>query len=122
MTVEVMLAREPRRRWSDEAKAQILSEAMAPDAVVAEVARRHRVSPGLIFTWRSRMARRCTAREPTRFLPVQIEEAVIAGAGTPRPPRPAGQLEVVLRNGRVLRLPLISEPERVAALARALET
>jgi transposase-like protein len=57
MSVEVMLAREPRRRWSEAAKARILDEALAPGAVVAEVARRHRVSSSLIFTWRSRMGR-----------------------------------------------------------------
>ena len=37
-----------RRRWSDEERLQILGEAFAPGALVAQVARRHDVSTGLI--------------------------------------------------------------------------
>ncbi len=121
MTVEVMLRREPRRRWDDDSKARILSEAMAPGAVVAEVARRNRVSASLIFTWRSRMARQGSG---PRFLPVHID-----ADGTPASALPGGvvsaaaeqRVEVVLRGGRVLRLPLDIPPARAAALARALE-
>ncbi len=35
-----------RRRWSDEERVQILGEAFAPGALVAQVARRHDVSTG----------------------------------------------------------------------------
>jgi transposase len=35
---------ERRRRWSDEERVQILAEAFAPGAFVAQVARRHDVS------------------------------------------------------------------------------
>src|SRR6516162_7824772 len=41
-----------RRRWSNEAKGRIVAESYAPGAVVAEVARRHDISPQHLFVWR----------------------------------------------------------------------
>lgn len=38
--IEVLSGRERRRKWSDEAKIAIVAEALAPGAVVSEVARR----------------------------------------------------------------------------------
>jgi transposase len=43
---------ERRRRWSLEERRQILAEAEAPGAVVAEVARRADVCTSLIYKWR----------------------------------------------------------------------
>ena len=47
----------PRRRWSDEAKARILEEAMTPGANVSAVARAHAVSPQQVFAWRRKAIR-----------------------------------------------------------------
>lgn len=41
-----------RRRWSDEDKLRYVSEAFAPGAVVAEVARAADLSPSQIYRWR----------------------------------------------------------------------
>ena len=46
-----------RRRWSDEAKARILEEAMTPGANVSAVARAHDVSPQQVFAWRRKAIR-----------------------------------------------------------------
>lgn len=46
-----------RRRWSDEAKARILVEAMTPGANVSAVARAHGVSPQQVFAWRRKAIR-----------------------------------------------------------------
>ena len=48
----VLSGPERRRRWSDEEKAAILDQAFGSDGCVNEVARRHEVSSGLIYTWR----------------------------------------------------------------------
>ena len=49
--LEVITGAGGRRRWSADEKARILEEAMAPGAVVSEVARRHGMSPQHLFTW-----------------------------------------------------------------------
>ncbi len=55
--LEVITGVGGRRRWSADEKTRILEEAMAPGAVVSEVARRNGMSPQHLFTWR-RQARR----------------------------------------------------------------
>jgi transposase len=57
--ITVFSGPERRRRWSDEQRLQILTEAFSPDANVTEVARRHDVSTALIYTWRRKL---CEAR------------------------------------------------------------
>lgn len=41
----------PRRRWSAEAKARLVAEAMAPEANVSATARRNGMSPAQLFGW-----------------------------------------------------------------------
>ena len=40
-----------RRRWMDEEKGRIVAEAVAPGAVIAEVARRHDLMPQHLSNW-----------------------------------------------------------------------
>ena len=69
-----------RRRWSDEAKARILEEAMTPGANVSAVARAHRVSPQQVFAWRRKAIRSGAiailpanpAVQPQSFAPVEV--------------------------------------------------
>lgn len=53
--ITVFSGPERRRRWTDEQRLKILSEAFAPGACVSAVARRHEVSTGQLYTWRSRL-------------------------------------------------------------------
>ncbi|MDC8753608.1 transposase [Erythrobacter sp. sf7] len=48
--VTVFSGPERRRRWTDEERLRILSEAFAPGACVAEVCRHHDISSALIYT------------------------------------------------------------------------
>ena len=50
--ITVFSGPERRRRWSAESRLEILNEAFAPGACVSDVARRHDVATGLIYTWR----------------------------------------------------------------------
>ena len=71
----------PRRRWSADAKAQVLSEALVPDVNVSAVARRHGLKPQQLFAWR-RQALRAGMIDPLLpgsegpgFVPVAIERS-----------------------------------------------
>jgi transposase-like protein len=59
--IEVLSGRERRRKWSDEAKIAIGAEALAPGAVVSEVARRHDVVPSQLFGWMRQFREAATA-------------------------------------------------------------
>jgi transposase len=49
--VEIRTGVGRRRRWADEEKGRIVAEAVAPGAVVSEVARRYALTPQHLFTW-----------------------------------------------------------------------
>ena len=49
--VEIRTGAGGRRRWTDVAKGRIVTEAVAPGAVTAEVARRYEATPQHLFSW-----------------------------------------------------------------------
>lgn len=71
---------ERRRRWSEDERRQILTEAFSPGACVAEVARRHDVSTALVYTWRRKLLE--AAAEPSVLVehePGFAEAAIVEG-------------------------------------------
>jgi transposase len=97
---------EPRRRFSDDDKARIVSEAMMPGASVSDVARRHRICTSLIYRWRRVLLRDGVTLETPQlpapvFVPVEL-----AGAATPTQPELLGPgvVEVVGSGGQRIRL------------------
>src|SRR3974390_474752 len=76
MRVEVLGGLERRRRWSQDDKARIVEETLAPGAKVTEVARRNGVAASLVFTWRRQA--RTIEQVGSRFAPVQIAAAAEA--------------------------------------------
>jgi transposase len=54
--VEVFSAIQRRRRYSVDQKLAVLAEAAQPGMSISYVARRHGISPSLLFGWRRRMA------------------------------------------------------------------
>jgi transposase len=139
--VEIVTRGEGRRSYSPEDKARLLAETTAPGATVLEVARRHGICASLLHRWRrvaeGRPVRKAAARRPAPgFVPVLLDAAAAArpGGGAPAPPAPpappAGsamsgvadaEVEVVLRNGRVLRVGVATDAAAVARFAAALE-
>jgi len=110
-----------RRRWSADAKAEIMLEALAPGAVVSEVARRHDVRPQQLFGW-LREARKAP-EAPTTFVPVVIEpvEATPVAAAKKRRKRSAqGGIEVEI-DGVMVRIGRGAEIRTVAAVIQALK-
>jgi transposase len=53
--VEVFCAIQRRRRYSVDQKLAVLAEAAQPGMSISYVARRHGISPSLVFGWRRRM-------------------------------------------------------------------
>jgi transposase len=126
-TATVLVGRERRRRWTSAQKRQIVEESFAPGASVSEVARRHEVHPNQLHGWRkdARLGSLPIVAIPQgSFAPVEI--AGVDQPALPAPaivPEPATSLviEVVLRNGRVVRFPERIGARRAARLADALD-
>lgn len=127
--VEIVTRGERRREYTAAQRAQILTEVALPGARVLVVAQRHGISPSLVYRWRreaaGRPARKLRLRPPS-FVPLLVEGGNPT-AGPTRSAEPASsraeaaRVEVVLRNGRLLRVGSMADPEDVARLAAALE-
>ena len=126
-TATVLVGRERRRRWTTAQKRRIVEESFAPGASVSEVAHRHDMHPNQLHGWRkdSRLGSLpIVASPPGSFVPVEL-----AGVGQPALPPPAIVaettppllIEVVLRNGRVVRFPERLGARRAARLVDALD-
>lgn len=114
MSQMTLLTGERRRTWSDAQKLAILSEAFAPGAVVAEVARRFEMSTGLIYTWRREAL---AARDGDGFVPA----VVVDGAGDVRPAVVHGPAIVVeLSRGARVTISADTPAALVTATLRAL--
>lgn len=122
-TVTVLPGPERRRRWTTAEKLRIVEESLSSGLSAADFARQRDIHPNLLHSWRRQVkAGELPAPDgEARFVPV----AVTAQSNIPvTPESDAGAgttLEVVLRNGRILRLPDGAVPARVAQLADALE-
>lgn len=79
--VEIISAKEPRRRWSEDEKRRLVAAAFAPGAIVSHVARQHGVAASCLFAWRKRFADSAAGGTSTapRLIPVMVEGA---GAST----------------------------------------
>ena len=71
--VEVITGTARRRNWSAQEKAGILAESAEPGACVSDVARRHGINRGQLFTWRRQaMEVVATAADAPAFVPVAM--------------------------------------------------
>lgn len=110
--ITVFSGPERRRRWSAEARLRILSEAFAPGACVSEVARRHDVATGLLYTWRRRF--REELPQPA-FAQAVLAEAPAAASA------PAGPaITVELAGGGRVSIAGSAPPGLAAAVLKAL--
>jgi transposase len=106
--IEVITGRERRRHWSIEEKLRIVGETFEPGASVGQIAARHEVYPGLLFTWRRhfRDGKFSPAHEPL-FLPVKTPVHDLA---VPRPrsgqseSRNTRHIEIELKDGSRVRV------------------
>ena len=112
-----------RRAHAPELRARLVAEMMSGSAV-SVISRREGICTSVLHRWHRRARREAglpVATAATRLLPVRV-----IAPEAPRPPatamsHPVPVLEVVLGNGRVLRVPPGADPLAVAGLAAALE-
>jgi len=99
---------ERRRHWSTEEKLAILVEAFAPNVSPIEVARRHGISTGLLYTRRKKatvLGNRPAVAAPTpAFLPAVVTAAETAPPLPVAIPAPPPTIEVHLKGGVKVRI------------------
>jgi transposase len=121
--VTVFSGPERRRRWSDEERRQILAEAFAPGACVAEVCRRHDISSALICTWRRKLREAGAAQdaEVPGALPAPVfAEAVIDGDAVVATAAEHPAMIIDLPRGKRLSIYPAASPALVAAALKGL--
>ena len=113
--MEIISGVERRRRWRVEEKLRIVAEVEQPGACFADIARRHEVSRGLLWSWRQQVRQGLLAHEPMpTFLPVQVAAdapsrdrlAVALPDRGPSKAAPAetGRIEITLPDGTSIRV------------------
>jgi transposase len=122
MTVTVLPGPERRRRWTTAENLRVAEESETGEMPIVEGCRRHGIHPNQLHGWR-RQARLGLGTQECRLVPIAVAPAESEVCEQPRavvgdaPPI----IELVLRNGRILRLAEGVAPARAAALAEALE-
>ena len=119
--VEVLVRADRRRSWTPEQKFQIVSESLEPGVMATDVARRHEIGTGLLYTWRRQMVglqRAVSTQAGPRFASVALSSAIspldhrsdpgpvstLSPAGGSSPSRVNSLIEIVLPSGVSLRV------------------
>jgi len=135
--VELITRGERRRRWSIEQKQEIVAESLSPDTTPTEVARKHAVSSGLLYTWRQQLLAGQLS-PAVRPAPTFAKVEIAGAAGQPDPsahtpmepaglvataplPRIDGLIEVVLPDGVTLRVDARVDGRALRRVLAALE-
>jgi transposase len=75
--IELITGEARRRRWTAEEKARILAESFQPGVRVSDVALRHGVNRGLLWSWRCQVRKHGAAAE-RMFVPIRIADETAA--------------------------------------------
>jgi transposase len=124
-TAMVLPGPERRRRWTTAEKLRIVEESLGAGVSVVEFARQRDLHPNLVHTWRWQARKGFLTENSSgeaRFAPVAIVAAADGMRSIANEPNCSAVVELVLRNGRVLRLPENITPAHAARLADALES
>ena len=123
--VEVLTGPGRRRHWSEEEKARIVAETLAPGARVSEVARRWQICPQQVFGWRrqKRIGASEQKAEPTNcsspaFVPIITEAATARSAAAASSP---AVIEIRLA-GAVVRVVSGTDATLLGVVLRAVRT
>jgi transposase len=131
--VQVVETVQERRRRSDEEKAAILMEAMRPGGSMLGASKRHGVSLRLLYRWREKLMPEADppplptprrTRSQARGAPAPVPPGAVATAGfvqvTAVREEPLGVIRVRVSGEVACEFPVDMDPERLAAVVRAL--
>jgi transposase len=128
--IELITRGERRRRWTAEEKQAIAAQSLSPGASPSEVARLYGISTGQLYTWRRAFLAAQPELSKGGIGPFARVEMVAARPSGPAPAMPsalcapsgasartAGAIEIVLRDGTMVR---VDARVDAAALGRVL--
>ena len=132
--VEVLTSAERRRSWTVEQKRAIVGESLGPDLTPTEVARKHGIGTGQLYTWRQQVLSfqgAMVTRAARRFASVEVTPPAPAPDPTPvevpalalpsSPPRLDGLIEILLPGGVSLRVDACVDGRALRRVLGALE-
>jgi transposase len=132
--VEILPRVERRRQWTAEEKVALMAEVAAEDGKVAVVARRHRISPSLLYNWRSVAKATSQAAAVLKFIPVGVFDNSATTTPTATAPpavepshatlsgkSDAGAIEITLPNGAHLRVDGSVNEKALSRVLRAMK-
>ena len=105
-----------RRRWSEDEKLRIVLESLQEPRQASATARRHGISPSLLFTWRRAFGAKPTAA--SRSGPGFVPAVVISEQGKTSLTATVGRMVIVLAGSRRI---IVDAGVDSAALARVLD-
>lgn len=114
--LEVISGTGRRRRFSDDFRARVVEETLAPNAVVSQIARRHGLTPQQVFTWRRQARNASHESDAPMFVPAVIEERPTGGPAASE--RSGGIIEI---GGSLVRVGHGADADTVAAVIAALK-
>jgi transposase len=142
MGAEIISTVERRRRWPSEEKARIMSEALSPGVSISAVANRNGVCRSQLYAW-LRLARvdklagvSITPGSAGSLIPVRIASDKPSASrvlsadpqASAHPPSPTAvrsrrpaMVEVLLTNGRVVKVDVTIDPDALARLVAVLD-
>lgn len=116
--IEILGARERRRRWSVAEKLRIVAESHEPGGSVRAVAARYDVYPSLLHTWRRQVRQGSLGPSaPLRLLPVQLIPSQQEPSAPPVANTPSNEIEICLPDGSRV---LVGENVSLKALRRVM--
>ncbi len=135
--MEIITRGERRRSWTVEQKREIVAESFGPELTPAEVARKHAIGSGQLYTWRRELLgvhRTQVTRVAPRFAQVELDAApslsnvsdlppagVRTSGAQAESPRADGLIEIVLPGGVMLRVDAHVDGRALGRILRALE-
>ena len=105
-----------RRSWSEDEKLRIVAESLRGPRLVSGTARRYRISPSLLYTWRRAFRAERIGGEGSApgFVPAMIIPETRRGSEA----SPTGRMEIIVAKGHRI---IVDAGVDAAALARVIE-